>query len=165
MATKKSSPKKPAASSAKATTKAKSAPKAAAPKARAGSLKLDSMSLSLTANDLAKSLVFYCDTLGFALIQKWEMDGVVRGAELAAGGASVMLGQDDWKKGRTRKKGLGLRFYLMTNQNVEVLAAKLKARGLVLEEEPMTSAWGTHFSFADPDGFKFTIAKEGKKKK
>jgi len=157
MATKKSSSSKPAAKTAKS--------KARAPKARGGAFRLDSLSVSLTVNDIAKSIVFYRDVLGFSVIQQWVMEGVVRGAELSLGGASIMIGQDDWKKGRNRKKGEALRFYFMTTQDLDVLAAMLKSRGLKLEQEPMTTEWGRHFAFSDPDGFHFTVAQEAKKKK
>ena len=155
----------------KKTTKAKSPTKAAtkhpaAKKAKADNkLRLTSASPSFTVNDIEKSMAWYRDVLGFTVTERWEDGGKLLGAEMAAGDVSFMIGQDDWKKGRNRKKGEALRFYFMTKVDVNVLAAKLKSRGLKLDSEPETSEWGSHFGFSDPDGFKFTIAKEAKKKK
>jgi len=41
--------------------------------------------------DMRKSVAFYCDTLGFELLQKHEPDGHLYWAQLKLGGAMVML--------------------------------------------------------------------------
>jgi uncharacterized glyoxalase superfamily protein PhnB len=72
-----------------------------------------------------------------------------------------MLGQDDWKKGRDRVKGEGFRIYCKTAQDVDRLAAQVKARGGKLTQEPRDEPWGTRdFAVVDPDGFKITIGSE-----
>ena len=72
-----------------------------------------------------------------------------------------MIGQDDWKKGRDRKKGEGFRVFCTTTKNVDVLADRIKAKGGRLDQEPKDQPWGVRdFSVTDPDGFKITIAKE-----
>ena len=38
---------------------------------------------------------------------------------LRAGNNRVGLSQDDWKKGRDRKKGVGMRVFIATTQNVD----------------------------------------------
>jgi uncharacterized glyoxalase superfamily protein PhnB len=76
-----------------------------------------------------------------------------------------MLGQDDWKKGRDRKKGEGFRIYCTTSQDVDALAKGIVARGGTLDQAPRDQEWGMRdFSLSDPDGFKITIAKELKKR-
>src|SRR5258706_12858497 len=99
-------------------------------KARGGAaLKLASVAPSLTVNDLGKSLPWYRDVLGFRVTERWERNGVLQGAELGAGDMRFMIGQDDWKKGRNRKKGAGFRLYCETTQNIDTLAAELRPRG------------------------------------
>lgn len=151
-ATKKAPPRK------KPSAKAKTG----AAKARTGAAKakLSSVAPSLTVNDLQKSLSWYRDVIGFAVRQRWERDGKLMGVELEAGSVTFMIGQDDWKKGRDRKKGEAFRLYCETTQNVDALAAAIVARGGKLDHPPMDQPWGAReFTLTDPDGFKITIAK------
>lgn len=137
--------------------KAKRAP--ARPRASAGRLAISSVSPSFTVNDLEKSLVWYRDVVGFSVGEKWMRDGVMLGAELSAGGVTFMIGQDDWKKGRDRKKGEGFRIYCETRQDIDALARAIESRGGMLDEAPKDQPWGSRdFSLTDPDGFKITIA-------
>jgi len=125
------------------------------------SLRLRSAGPSFTVNDIRKSLAFYRDVLGFTEGERWERDGVLAGVEMTAGSVSFWLGQDDWKKGRERVKGQGLRLHCSTSQDVDALAARIKARGGTLAEEPKDQPWGGRaFGFVDPDGFAITIASE-----
>jgi uncharacterized glyoxalase superfamily protein PhnB len=163
MAVKKKSKKKPASKSTPARKKAKAAPAKAKPKV--GSLNLIETSPSITANDVEKSLAWYRDVVGFAVEETWEQDGKLLGAYLRAGSARFLIGQDDWKKGRDRKKGEGFRLYCTTMQDIDKLAAKIVAKGGTLEQEPKDQPWGTRdFTLVDPDGFRITIAKEKKKR-
>jgi len=159
MATKKAT--KTLAKKAKKSPAGKSAPKKA--KARAGgeTLKLGSAAPSLTVNDLEKSLAWYCDVVGFTVEERWENAGKLMGVELRAGNVRLMIGQDDWKKGRNRKKGEAFRMYCRTTQNVDALAKGIVTRGGKLDQEPVDQPWGSRdFALTDPDGFKFTIASE-----
>ena len=63
---------------------------------------------SLTVDDLQKSIAFY-EALGFAIDERWEEKGTLLGVMLRAGKTEIGLSQDDWKKGRDRKKGIGVR--------------------------------------------------------
>jgi uncharacterized glyoxalase superfamily protein PhnB len=118
-----------------------------------------------TANDLEKSLTWYRDVVGFAVEERWERDGKLAGVQLRAGSVTFMLGQDDWKKGRDRKKGEGFRLYCTTTQDVDAIAAKIVARGGKLDQEPRDQPWGTRdFALTDPDGFKITIGADKKKR-
>ena len=124
-------------------------------------LALASVSPSFTVNDVYRSLAWYRDVAGFEIGEQWENDGQLVGAELKAGKSFFLIGQDDWKKGRDRRKGEGFRIYCTTTQNVDTIAAGIKARGGQLDSEPQDTEWGTRsFSFTDPDGFKITIARE-----
>jgi uncharacterized glyoxalase superfamily protein PhnB len=147
----------------KAPSRNKPARKAKAPPAKG--LKMASASPSFTVSDLEKSLAWYRDLLGFVVEERWEREGRLVGVQLRAGGVRFMLGQDDWKKGRDRKKGEGFRIYCMTTQDVDALATKIRAGGGRLDEEPHDQPWGTRdLSLTDPDGFKITIGAETKKR-
>ena len=137
-----------------------------APAATATAPKLTGCSPSLTVNDLQKSIDYYTRVLGFQVQEKWEMEGVLRGVGLLAGNVFLMLGQDDWQKGRDRKKGEGFRLYFDTSENVDAFAKAIKARGGTLEYEPRDESWGARtFAVTDPDGFKLTFGFELSKPK
>lgn len=141
----------------------KSSNKAKAPVVKG--LSMSSASPSFTVGDIQKSLAWYRDVLGFAVEERWEQEGKLAGVMVRAGDIRFMLGQDDWKKGRDRKKGEGFRLYCETKQSVDALAEKIKARGGALDQEPHDEPWGVRdFSLTDPDGFKITIAAEAKKR-
>ena len=123
-------------------------------------LSLKSVAPSFTVDDLEKSLAFYRDVLGFGVGQRWEEGGTLLGVELEAGPTTFMIGQDDWKKGRNRTKGVGFRLYCETDQDVDQMAAGIKARGGRLTQEPMDEEWGGRaFTVQDPDGFTITISR------
>ena len=124
----------------------------------ATTLQVRSLMPALTVNDLKKSIKFYRDGLGFAVKEEWKDQGEVVGVMLDAGGAALGLSQDDFSKGRDRQKGLGMRFHLETDQNIEALARRAKEAGVTPSEGPGQLPWGsTGFTVTDPDGFKITI--------
>jgi uncharacterized glyoxalase superfamily protein PhnB len=136
---------------------AKTAPRKAA---GATGLSLKSVAPSFTVNDLQKSIAWYQDVLGCVVKDRWESNGTLMGVEMSAGAVIVMLSQDDWKKGRDRVKGEGLRLFCDTDQDVDRLAGRIKARGGTLAEEPKDQEWGGRtLAVEDPDGFKITIAR------
>jgi uncharacterized glyoxalase superfamily protein PhnB len=162
MAVKKTT-KKASSKKNKPSKKAKAAPKKAG--AKSGSLKMASVTPGITANDLEKSLAWYRDVVGFAVEERWEQEGKLAGVQLRAGDVAFMLGQDDWKKGRDRKKGEGFRLYCLTTGDIDAFAKGIVARGGTLDQEPKDQPWGMRdFALTDPDGFKITIAKETKKR-
>ena len=80
---------------------------------------------------------------------------------LRAGKTEIGLNQDDWKKGRDRKKGIGMRLFMATSQNVDEIAARAKAAGITLKSEPHDTEWKTRaFEVVDPTGFMITIGSE-----
>ncbi|MDO8666228.1 MAG: VOC family protein [Gemmatimonadales bacterium] len=117
-----------------------------------------SIAPGLTVSDIQRSLAWYRDVLGLVVGQKWEDGGSLMGVEMKAGTTAFWLGQDDWKKGRDRKKGEGVRLYCTTAQDLDMLATGIKQRGGVLDHDPKTQSWGTRdFGLTDPDGYKITI--------
>ena len=123
-------------------------------------MRLRSAAPGFTVNDLQKSIAWYRDILGFTVKDRWERDGKLLGVELVAGRAMFGLSQDDWKKGRDRRKGEGFSIHCTTVQDVDKMAARIKARGGALLHEPRDEPWGARdFAVADPDGFKITISR------
>lgn len=124
---------------------------------------LKSAAPGFTVNDIDKTLAFYRDVLGFTVKERWEQEGKLMGVEVTAGNVTFMLGQDDWKKGRDRVKGVGVRIFCETDQDVDQLADRIKASGGTLTDGPRDEYGTRGFSLEDPDGYKITIAKPLKK--
>lgn len=123
-------------------------------------LQATSLVPSLTVDDLQQSITFY-EKLGFIVEERWEDEGVLRGVMLQAGEFRIGLAQDDWQKGRDRRKGVGLRIYVGTRQDIEAVAARAKASGVTLEADVHDTPWGSRaFELTDPTGFKLTLASE-----
>src|SRR5215218_1218736 len=126
-------------------------------------LNLRSTMIAITATDLQASLAWYRDVLGFTMAEEYKNEGVVMGVRMSAGSVQVMLGQDDFAKGRDRQKGAGLRIFCTTDQDVDQLAAGIKERGGQLAHEPTDQPWGLRdFAVVDPDGFNISISTEPK---
>ncbi len=122
-------------------------------------LRLRKVMPSLTVDDLEASIAWYTDVLGCVLRERHEHEGRVVAARLEAGAASFALGQDDWAQGRDRNKGVGFRLYCLTGQDIDQVAADIRARGGTLASEPTDQPWGERdFAVEDPDGFRITIS-------
>ena len=118
------------------------------------SLRVRMMSPAYTVDDLERSLKIYVDALGFTVKERWEEEGKLLGVLLVAGNVQIGLSQDDWSKGRDRKKGVGASLYLQTVQDLDALAARCRAHG-VEAYGPKTEPWGARvLHVVDPDGFK-----------
>ena len=124
-------------------------------------LKAKTISPSLTVNDLQKSIAFF-EGLGFGVEERWEEQGTLHGVTMLAGDARINISQDDWKKGRDRQKGLGMRIFVSTTQDIDKLAADAKKAGIALDAEPHDTPWGSRaFEATEPTGFRLTISTEG----
>jgi uncharacterized glyoxalase superfamily protein PhnB len=119
----------------------------------------DSLEASLTVKDLATSVAWYCDVVGFAVDRKHERAGKLIAVSLRAGAVRLLLSQDDGAKGLDRVKGEGMSFQLTTRQSADELARQIKEHGGVLQSEPVDMPWGARvFRLRDPDGFRLTIS-------
>jgi catechol 2,3-dioxygenase-like lactoylglutathione lyase family enzyme len=122
------------------------------------SLRLRSIMPSYTVNDIQRSLAWYEEGLGFFVAERWEDGGQLKGVMLKAGSCQLSLSQDDFAKGRDRRKGEGFRIWCDTAQDIDALAARLRKFGGSIIEGP-GERWDTYsFTAQDPDGFKITIA-------
>ena len=116
---------------------------------------------TLTVDDLQKSIAFY-EALGFAIDERWEDKGTLLGVMLRAGTTQIGLNQDDWKKGRDRTKGIGVRLSISTTPgNVDEIARRAKNAGIALKSEPRDTEWKSRaFEVTDPSGFLLTVFSE-----
>jgi len=116
---------------------------------------------SLTCQQLSASIAFYRDALGFAVDMTFEREGALAGAVISAGQIRIVLNQDDGKLGWDRIKGQGcyLQINVQSAADVDAAAARIKAAGGTLIDEPADRYWGVRmFQFRDPDGFKMGIS-------
>lgn len=123
-------------------------------------LQISTIVPSFTVDDLQKSVTFY-EALGFAIDERWEENGTLLGVMLRAGKTQIGLSQDDWKKGRDRQKGVGMRLYMSTTQNVDEVAGRARSAGIKLNSDPHDTEWKSRaFEVTDPSGFLLTISSE-----
>ena len=118
------------------------------------------LAASLTVKDLAKSLAWYRDVLGFMVRDKYEREGVLRAVALRAGAVEIVIGQDDGAKGMDRVKGQGMSLQFTTGQDIDALAQRVKARGGTLASGPEDAYGARVFRVKDPDGFMLVISSE-----
>lgn len=124
-------------------------------------LRLRSVEPTLTVSDLERSVRFYTDVVGFIVIEQISDGAVLQGVLLQAGVCRFGLSQDDWAKGRDRKKGAGVRIWCNTVQDIDAVARRIKAAGGTLAPDPTNQPWGARsVSIQDPDGFLVTIYSE-----
>ncbi len=126
-----------------------------------GSLNATTLGGSLTCKDLAASMRWYRDVLGFDVEQTYENEGQMTAAVIASGHIRIVLNQDNGKLGWERIKGQGL--YLQINvatpADVDATAERIKAAGGALIDAPADRPWGVRMcQFLDPDGFKLGVS-------
>ena len=150
------------ARSRKKKTASRKSPAAGQPDRRASkreTLRLRSTNPVFTVSDLERSLRFYTEALNFFVGERFTGEnGVLQGVMLKAGACQLGLSQDDWAKGRDRQRGVAVRIWCTTVQNLDALAARIKARGYPLTQEPKDEPFGGRtLTLDDPDGFHLSI--------
>jgi len=124
---------------------------------RPETLRLRTLTPALTVSDLESSLAWYCDTVGFIVVQKWEEDGKIAGAVVEAGRIRLFLVQND--KEPKVPDTQTMQFYCSSAQDIDGLAAAIQSRGGVLDKVPANQPWGARsFDLLDPDGVRLTIS-------
>jgi uncharacterized glyoxalase superfamily protein PhnB len=122
---------------------------------------LDAIALtaSLTVRDLATSVAWYRDAVGFKVEREVVRDGQLRAVAVSAGAVRLLLNQDDGAKGMDRKKGEGMSFMLQTRQSIDAVARRITEQGGKLDSEPADMPWGARvFRLRDPDGYVFSVS-------
>jgi len=123
-----------------------------------GGLSARELTASLTVRDLAASRDWYRDALGFAVDQEHVREGRPIAVSLRAGSVRILLAQDDGAKGE-REKGEGFSLMITTEQEIDAIAARVRAHGGAPEGDPADTPWGTRFfRLRDPDGFRLVIS-------
>jgi uncharacterized glyoxalase superfamily protein PhnB len=127
----------------------------------AAAINATTLGCSLTCRDVKASIRWYHEVLGFAVSQTFEHEGKVAGAVMTAGQIRIILNQDDGKLGWDRIKGQGI--YIQLNvagaADVDAAAARIKAAGGALLNEPADRPWGARmFQVKDLDGFKLGVS-------
>ena len=118
-----------------------------------------SLQASLTVKDLATSVAWYVDVVGFTVARRIERDGILRAVAVSAGDVRIILNQDDGAKGWDRVKGEGFSLQISTDQDVDRVAQRVREKGGTLEMETQDTPWGARvFRLRDPDGFRWTIS-------
>ena len=107
-------------------------------------------------NDMAASLRFYVDGLGFKITQRWDVDGELRWCWMELGAAAIML-QVFYKEGigpwvPEDKLGVGVTISFQCRDALAIYH-QAKSRGLQ-PSKPFVGnrMWVT--SLADPDGYR-----------
>ena len=131
-------------------------------RAQPESFRARELGASLTVRDLEKSLEWYTDVLGFTVDRKHEREGILFAVSLKAGAVRVLITRDNGAKGADRVKGEGFSLMFTTAQDVDALAARVKARGGTLASEPADAFGARVFRIVDPDGFRLVISSERK---
>jgi uncharacterized glyoxalase superfamily protein PhnB len=128
-------------------------------------LRLRSIEPLLTVSDLQRSITFYTEVLGFFISERFtDKSGALQGVMLKAGVCELGLSQDDWAKGRDRQRGVAIRIWCSTAQDVDKLAARVQTAGHQFAEAPRDQSWGGRsFSVDDPDGFHLTLYRPDQK--
>lgn len=124
-------------------------------------LNATTMGCSLTCKNIDASIRWYREVLGFVVDQTFEVNGKLGGAIISAGDIRIVLNQDDGQLGWDRIKGQGLYLQLnvATGADVDAAAARIKAAGGTLLDEPADRPWGARmFQFKDLDGFKLGVS-------
>jgi len=122
---------------------------------------LDGQSLraSLTVRNIAHSLMWYRDALGFVVDREFARDGRMFAVSLRAGSVRVLLTQDDGARGSDRTKGEGLSLSIVTAQDLDALASRVAEHtGTAVAAED--SRFGRVLRLQDPDGFRFVLMPE-----
>lgn len=140
------------------TTATPSAESKRTPRKQPETLRIRTITPSFTVNDLKVSIAWYRDILGFLVADEIRHEGQLVGAVMRAGAAELILGQDDFAKGKDRKKGVGFRIHCRSVQDIDSIAQAVEKRGGVFEQPPTTHLWGIRdFTVVDPDGYKISI--------
>lgn len=108
---------------------------------------------------MERSIRFYVDGLGFAIRNRWDVDGKLRWCWLQLGGAALMLqefareGDDSWVP--TGKVGEGVSLYFICDDALTIYR-ELRSRGIEASEPQVGNGmWVT--SLHDPDGYRLNF--------
>lgn len=113
----------------------------------------------LRVSSMERSLRYYVDGLGFAMKNKWVVEGKVRWCRLELGNAALMLqefpkeGHDSWVPAGKPGEGVSLCF---TCEDALAIYHDVTSRGIEASEPQVGNRmWET--GMTDPDGFRLSF--------
>ena|ERR1700675_4989309 len=118
----------------------------------------------LYAADVARSVHFYVDLLGFRPVDETRYGGDFIYARLRSPRGNSTLSIHKLEPGNSLPDYEGVRLYFEV-QNLVNFCKKLEAAGVTLEEQPKLMPWGwSHAYVCDPDGHELSLYWAGEKR-
>jgi uncharacterized glyoxalase superfamily protein PhnB len=119
---------------------------------------------ALAVADVAASLKFYQDVLGFEPgFTMPDETGVLVHGSVKRGDVEIMVGRvnpDDPHNQGPLGRGVVLYTTVADEEDIDALFERAKARGAKIVQEPMDQFWGHRdWTLADPDGYLTTVSK------
>lgn len=99
--------------------------------------------------NVESSMTFYCEKLGFRMVDAWRPDDVLAWCSLTKGTAQLMLQQHD--KERKFQRPHGIQLYI-TCQDLDQVYAEIQLRGGAPTEISDAFYMMRQFFVIDPDG-------------
>ena len=106
----------------------------------------------LWVRDIRRSIAFYRDRLGFAVVGQADTDGKLYWCRLERDGASLMLQQAEAEDALAESPGNGVSFYFVCD-DVDGLYAELSSRGLQLQPPTVAYYGMKQLAVPEPDGY------------
>lgn len=113
----------------------------------------------LAVSNMATSIRYYVEGLGFTIEQQWIENGKLRWCRLQHGGAGLMLqefateGHDSWVP--TGKVGEGVTLYFVCNDALAIYHGMIARQ--VTATEPVVSNGMWFLRLIDPDGYRLAF--------
>jgi catechol 2,3-dioxygenase-like lactoylglutathione lyase family enzyme len=115
------------------------------------------------SKDVAKSLVFYRDQLGFELLEEYRRGPMLVYARLRVPKSDSTIALHLLGRDETLQTG-GVRLYFEV-RSLEKTCQKLGAAGVVFSKQPQLMPWGwRHAYLDDPDGHEISLYWAGAKR-
>ena len=124
---------------------------------------MQSLIPALAVKDIAASLRFYNDVLGFETTFSMPDDtGTLVHGSVKRGDVEIMFGRIDMTDAHDQKPlGLGVSLYttVADSEDIDALFAHARAAGATIVSEPTDQFWGHRdWTVADPDGYRIVVS-------
>jgi glyoxylase I family protein len=106
----------------------------------------------LAVDDLAVSLSFWRDRLGFELVGQADSEGQMFWCRLQRGGSSIMLQTADKETGPAKGRGRGVILYFVCD-DVDALYNEVRTRGLRVKPPTVAGYGMRQLSVPEPNGY------------
>jgi catechol 2,3-dioxygenase-like lactoylglutathione lyase family enzyme len=125
---------------------------------------LDFNHAMIYSSDVARSLHFYSDLLGFKVVETMDWHGRTVYARLRAPAGTGTIALHMPAPGEKLPQTDGMRLYFEVKQ-LEKLCKSLEAEGVKIKKPPKLMPWGwTHAYLDDPDGHEISLYWAGAKR-